>query len=54
MAHEKVGATVEELQAIRRMLVARINKLEDAKETLESEVKLVDEKIERLKAGKTE
>ncbi len=54
MAHEKIGKTVEELESIRKMLLSRIDKMDDAKATLENEVKLVEAKIERLKAGKTE
>jgi phage shock protein A len=54
MAHEKIGNTVDDLEAIKKMLLTRIQKLDDAKTTLEKEVSLVEEKIERLKAGKTE
>lgn len=54
MAHEKMGTTVEELESIRSMLLGRIRKTEDFKESLENEIKLVEAKIERLKAGAKE
>lgn len=54
MAHEKIAKTVDELEAIKKMLLSRIQKLDDAKVTLEREVVLVEEKIERLKRGEKE
>lgn len=54
MAHEKMASNVEELEAIRVMLLGRLEKLDKDKGMLETEVKLVEAKIERLKAGHKE
>lgn len=49
-----MASTVEELEAIKIMLTNRLIKLDADRDRLEGEVKLVEAKILRLKAGQKE
>ena len=51
MAHERQGDTVEELERLERMLEKRIVELDVKRETLINELRLVQEKKDRLAKG---